>query len=144
MAKPIRPYVDIYLRQHLLDAKIRMQDNAPCSALMTRLSEAFWAANDGLEVHIKNNIDGFPVLKHQQVLNGWCNKIRKAVCAYYDALYKELEIADVFLSANAAFISCEDVIKNGDCILKAMVRAKVIAKERRKRLFGFQWFSKAS
>ena len=136
----VRSWVELYLRQHIQSAKIQLVESSPCVDLLSRMADAFWAVNDGLEVFIENNVIGFSTLKRPQILKGWRDKIRTAVCAYCDALYYELDVSDAYIKLNAAFITCADVLANSDCLLKATQRAKVIAKERRKKLYGFPFF----
>jgi hypothetical protein len=139
----VRSLVDIYLRQHIYCARIRLDGEAQCEDLLHRMVDAFLVANDGIQEAVTDSLRGFPEKKQTVIYKGWKDKIRKASAAYCEALYVELDLADVFLTANAAFVDCRVVITNQDCILNAVKSAKIIAEKRKRRLYGFGWFNAA-
>jgi hypothetical protein len=141
----VRSHVTLYVRQHIDIARVRhVETETSCDALVDKMTNAFLVANEGLQEIISKSIARFPERKQAAIANGWKDKIRKAAAAYCEALYHELDLADVFLAAGTPRVDCQTVVTNDDCIHKATTRAKIIVQKRTKRLYGFGWFGKAA
>lgn len=110
-----------------------------CSGMVDRIADIILTANEGLVEVIVSRISNAPTSKKAQRVSTWKKQLRRAASAYMDALYHELDLAGAFINHPTGNLSCGVVISNSDCMIKAVKKARGIARLR-PRLYGFVYF----
>lgn len=115
-----------------------------CDRLIAAVMAAFMTSNHGLEEYIATEFQSSGTNEHKQIRKHWKRMIRKACSHFCIYLFEEYALCDAFLRNPGGKIDCMTAYTNLDCIARAARSARMARPKRKKKLFGFPWFSSAA